>query len=153
MDTSNDAMPDVKTSRLVQYSFSQAIEECYGNECIDKIAYNAGEIAGNTFFNWYLKKIASLEMLIGTIKAPMKEFGIKTLNVDDIYIENETVVLVLTAALYSQEMTSNPISSFKYEEGFIAAFLNTFTGRLFKVSVIEVENAYEANCRFQAEMI
>jgi hypothetical protein len=139
--------------RLMQFTFRDALEKRFGSQAADEIFYEAGMLAGQAFYRNYLSEIKEFDDFVLGLQAVMKEMRIGILRVEKADLALGQFVLTVSEDLDCSGLPELDFEVCVYDEGFIAALMESFTGRKFKVKEVDCWCTGDRTCRFKAEVI
>lgn len=139
--------------RLLQFCFRDVIELECGTEKTDKIFYDAGKLAGEHFYKNMLKPVDNLNDFVKQLQEVMKELGIGILRVEKADLENGEFVLTVSEDLDCSGLPELDFEICTYDEGFIAAIMESFTGKKFLVKEVDCWCTGDRTCRFSATVV
>jgi uncharacterized protein len=87
------------------------------------------------------------------LQETLRELGIGILRIEEADLEQGLLVLTVSEDLDCSGLPELEYEICVYDEGFIAALLENFTGRDFKVKEIDCWCTGDRTCRFRAEAI
>jgi uncharacterized protein len=136
--------------RLMQFCMRDVLEEQYGTENTDKIFFKAGYLAGTHFYEHFIPDTQDVSEFINTLQTSLKELSIGILRVEE--FEQSTGKLLLTV---SEDLDCSGLPELDYEvcvydEGFVAAILDRFTGKKYSVEEVDCWCTGDRTCRFLA---
>ena len=140
----------VEGYRLLQFTFRDVIEQHVGTEKTDKIFYEAGVLAGKEFYAHMLTPTTDLNDFIRELQKILKELGIGILRVEKADMEKKEIILTLSEDLDCSGLPELDYEICTYDEGFIAALLESFSGIKFIVKEIDCWCTGDRTCRFMA---
>jgi len=143
-------MMRIEVYRLMQYCFRDILENRYGNEDADAITYQAGYLAGNHFFKQLIGETKSIGELVKKLQMVLKDLGIGILRVED---HDETTGKIILTVSEDLDCSGLPELSYEvctYDEGFIAAILESALGKKYDVKEIDCWCTGDRTCRFRA---
>ncbi len=146
-------MTRVEIYRLMQFTFRDMMEKELGTKKTEQLFYDSGKLAGKEFYNHYLKDIKELNQFINQIQSLFKEMGIGILRLEHIDLDNGELILTVSEDLDCSGLPENGIEICTYDEGFISALLENFTGKPFVVKEIDCWCTGDRTCRFQAKTL
>ena len=141
----------VEVYRLMQFTFRDVIERKYGTKIADEIFYEAGKIAGEEFFNQFLSDTTEMSAFVKKLQELMKEFGIGILRIEEADAEANKMVLTVGEDLDCSGLPELDYEVCKYDEGFIAGIIESFTGKPYKVKEIDCWCTGDRTCRFSVD--
>jgi uncharacterized protein len=139
--------------RLMQFTIRDVLEQHLGSEEADKIFYEAGKLAGKHFYDHFLTGAKDIDSYIIRLQETLKELGIGILRIEQAELERGLLVLTVSEDLDCSGLPELEYEICVYDEGFIAALFENFTGRNFKVKEIDCWCTGDRTCRFKAEAI
>ena len=140
--------------RLMQFCFRDILEDKYGTEEADKIFYEAGHLAGRSFFeNVLVPKPDSFEELVNRLQSILKDLGIGVMKVEEAALDALTFTLSIAEDLDCSGLPDLGYEVCIYDEGFLAGILEMFTGKPFKVKEVDCWCTNERTCRFTAQAL
>jgi predicted hydrocarbon binding protein len=139
--------------RLMQFTFRDVMEQELGAEKTDEIFYQAGKLAGTEFYRQFLSQIRELNEFIKSLQSILKEMGVGILRVEKADTERSSFVLTISEDLDCSGLPELHYEICKYDEGFIAGLLESFTGYQFKVKEVDCWCLGDRTCRFTADLI
>jgi uncharacterized protein len=136
--------------RLMQFCMRDVLEQEVGTENTDKLFYKAGYLAGTHFYEHYVPETQDVNEFVRSLQTSLKEMAIGILRVEE--YEQLTGKLLLTV---SEDLDCSGLPELDsqicvYEEGFIAALLDRFTGREYSVEEVDCWCTGDRTCRFLA---
>ena len=143
----------VEVYRLMQFTFRDAIEQIAGTEKTDEIFYLAGKLAGKSFYEKMLVPTQDLNNFVKQLQEALKELGIGILRVETVDMDKGELVLTISEDLDCSGLPELDFELCKYDEGFISALLESFTGMPFMVKEIDCWSTGDRTCRFHASKI
>ena len=140
----------VEVYRLMQFTFRDAIEQVFGTEKTDDIFYLAGKLASKSFYEKMLMPTQDLNNFVKQLQEALRELGIGILRVETVDMEKGELVLTVSEDLDCSCLPELDFELCKYDEGFISALLESFTGMPFAVKEIDCWSTGDRTCRFHA---
>lgn len=139
--------------RLMQFCFRDVLEQHVGSEKADQLFYEAGKLAGCEFYKHFLKPTADFDEFVNQLQSILKEMGIGILRIEKADLEQGIVILSLSEDLDCSGLPELDYEICVYDEGFIAALMESFTGKPSKVKEVDCWCTGDRTCRFRAEVI
>ena len=139
--------------RLMQFSFRDVIEQQLGTEACDKIFYEAGYLAGVELYKHFFLGITDLNEFVKQLQGVLKDLSIGILRIEKADIERGEFTLTVSEDLDCSGLPELDFEICIYDEGFIAALMESFTGRKFKVKEIDCWCTGDRTCRFTANAV
>jgi predicted hydrocarbon binding protein len=138
--------------RLMQFCFRDVLEQRFGAEAADDVFYEAGKLAGAEFAAHLLGKPADLGDFVAELQRVLREMGIGILRVEKADADKGQFVVTVSEDLDCSGLPETGESICVYDEGFIAALLESYTGRRFVVKEVDCWCTGDRTCRFTAEV-
>ena len=138
--------------RLMQFSFRDIIEQHYGSAAVDEVFYEAGKLAGQEFAEHLLSRPADLGDYVAELQRVLRDMGIGILRVEKADAERGEFVVTVSEDLDCSGLPETGEAICTYDEGFIAALLESYTGRPFRVKEVDCWCTGDRTCRFTAEV-
>ena len=139
--------------RLMQFTFRDILEKNYGTAEADRIFYEAGELAGRAFYGHVLGDPKDFDSFIKGLQSTLQEMKIGILRVEKSDLEKGQFVITVSEDLDCSGLPELDYEICKYDEGFIAGLLESYSGKPFKVKEVDCWCTGERTCRFKAEAI
>jgi uncharacterized protein len=143
----------VELYRLLQFAFRDVIEQHVGTEATDKIFYEAGFLAGTEFYTHFLTPTRDINAFLRELQAVLKDLGVGILRVEEADLEKGELTLTVSEDLDCSGLPELDDEICKYDEGFICALLQSFSGRKFLVKEIDCWCTGDRTCRFSAKAV
>ncbi|NLL37057.1 MAG: 4-vinyl reductase [Fretibacterium sp.] len=140
----------VEAYRLMQFTLRDVIEAKYGTEEADAVFYAAGKMAGQAFYEYYLKGIEDVGEFVRELQAKLKELKIGILRVESMSEEVGKLVLTVDEDLDCSGLPEIGFGICVYDEGFIAGILENFTDTPYVVKEVDCWCTGDRTCRFSA---
>ena len=138
--------------RLMQFCFRDVLEQRFGAEVADEVFYEAGKLAGTEFAAHLLSQPEELGDFVAELQRVLRELGIGILRVEKADPESGQFVVTVSEDLDCSGLPETGESICVYDEGFIAALLESYTGRRFVVKEVDCWCTGDRTCRFTAEV-
>ena len=139
--------------RLMQFCFRDVLEQHLGTEKTDQIFYEAGKLAGQEFHQRFLVQVTDFDLYVSQLQTLFRDMGIGILRVEKADLEKGSLVLTVSEDLDCSGLPELNYEICIYDEGFIAALMEGFSGSPFKVKEIDCWCTGDRTCRFTAEKI
>ncbi|MCF8064725.1 MAG: 4-vinyl reductase [Desulfarculaceae bacterium] len=139
--------------RLMQFCIRDVLEQNIGKEKADNIFYQAGHLAGNEFYKNILGPQSDFNEFVRSLQEALKDLGIGILRVEKADLEAGSFVVTVSEDLDCSGLPELDYEICIYDEGFIAALMESFTGSRFKVKEVDCWCTGDRTCRFTAEVI
>jgi len=136
--------------RLMQYSFRDVLEKNFGTDETDRIFYDSGFLAGRAFYDNLIGLQDDLSNFVNKLQTLLKEMGIGILRIEESDPENGRFVITVSEDLDCSGLPESGTAVCTYDEGFIAALLESFSGKKYSVMEIDCWSTGDRTCRFSA---
>lgn len=143
----------IEVYRLMQFSFRDVLEQRYGAEAADELFFEAGELAGRQFAEHLLSRPPDLGDYVAELQRVLRDMGIGVLRVEKADVERGQFVVTVSEDLDCSGLPETGDAVCTYDEGFIGALLESYTGRPFKVTEVDCWCTGDRTCRFRAEAV
>lgn len=140
----------VELYRMMQFSIRDVLEQRIGSEDTDRLFYDAGYLAAKVFYDTYLSGTTDLQTFVAHLQQLMRETGMGVLRVEKADMEAGELLLTVSEDLDCSGLPELDYEICHYDEGFIAALLERFSGVKFKVREIDCWCTGDRTCRFHA---
>lgn len=138
--------------RLMQFCFRDIIEQRHGTEESEIIFYEAGKLAGQHFYKNLVGETGDLNAFVKKLQELLSELGIGVLRVEKADVGKGSFVLTVSEDLDCSGLPELDYEICTYDEGFIAALLESFTGKKFRVKEVDCWCTGDRTCRFSADV-
>lgn len=138
--------------RLMQFCFRDVLEARFGTDAADELFYDAGKLAGREFAAHLLTAHDDLGDFVAELQGVLGEMGVGILRVEKADAEKGQFVVTVSEDLDCSGLPELGESICVYDEGFIAALLESHTGHPFVVKEVDCWCTGDRTCRFTAEM-
>ena len=142
----------IEVYRLMQFSFRDVLESNYGTDKTDQLFYDAGKLAGIHFYKNIFNDIMEFNLFAKKLQEVLREMGIGILRIEKADTEKGAFILTVSEDLDCSGLPELDYEICKYDEGFIAGLMESFTGNKFKVKEVDCWCTGDRTCRFTAEM-
>jgi predicted hydrocarbon binding protein len=143
----------VEVYRLLQFCFRDVLEQELGTENTDRIFFNAGKLAGEHFYKNMQKPVDNFNDFVKQLQEVLKDLGIGILRIEEADLEKGVFVLTVSEDLDCSGLPELDYEICIYDEGFISALMESFTGRKFKVKEVDCWCTGDRTCRFTATVV
>jgi predicted hydrocarbon binding protein len=140
----------IEVYRLMLFCFRDVIEKNLGTGETDRIFYEAGRMAGSQMYEHLIGQPDSLNDFIARLQKVLLELGVGILRVEKADAEAGEFVLTLSEDLDCSGLPESDAEVCVYDEGMIAALLENFTGKKFRVREVDCWCTGDRTCRFRA---
>lgn len=142
----------VEVYRLMQFCFRDVLENDYGTKVADELFYRAGYLAGTHFYNHVIGDVKDLGVFVRKLQDALKEMSIGVLRIEEEDLANGRLTLTVSEDLDCSGLPELSYEICTYDEGFISALLECFSGKKFRVKEIDCWCTGDRTCRFLATM-
>ncbi len=142
----------VEIYRLMQFCLRDLIEQEVGTAGADRIFYEAGKLAGRQLYEHMVGTPASLDEFVAKLQTILRDMQIGVLRIEEVDPSANRIVLTVAEDLDCSGLPELNHEVCTYDEGFIAALLEGFTGRSYSVREVDCWCTGDRTCRFQAEL-
>lgn len=139
--------------RLMQYSFRDVLEQRLGSDETDRIFYDSGYLAGREFYQNLIGPMEDFNDFIKKLQTVMKELCVGILRVEEADLEEGRFIITVAEDLDCSGLPELGTQICTYDEGFIAALLECFSGKSFRVKEVDCWCTGDRTCRFNAQWI
>jgi len=143
----------VEVYRLMQFTFRDVMEDDLGTEKTDQLFYQAGKLAGVALYRQYFNHLKDLNEFIKHLQQILKDLGVGILRMEKVDMEQGSLILTVSEDLDCSGLPELHYEICKYDEGFIAGLLESFSGLPFKVKEVDCWCTGDRTCRFTAELV
>ena len=140
----------VEVYRLMQFCFRDVLEAQYGTEKADRLFYDAGFLAGTHFYNHVIGEVTDLGVFVRKLQDALKDMSIGVLRIEEEDLANGRLTLTVSEDLDCSGLPELSYEICTYDEGFISALLESFSGKKFRVKEIDCWCTGDRTCRFLA---
>lgn len=141
----------VEVYRLMQFTFRDVMEQELGSEGADRLFYQAGYIAGQSFYDQFFATETQANVFLHNLHQTLWDFGIGILHVEEMDLEKRTFTLTVGEDLDCSGLPETDFEICRYDEGFIAGLLESFFKVPFSVKEIDCWCTGDRTCRFSAK--
>ena len=142
----------VEVYRLMQFTFRDVLERRFGTEAADEIFFEAGKLAGTSFYEQYLAKAGSLNELVKILQSSFEELKIGVLRIESVSEDPLEITLAVGEDLDCSGLPELDYEVCTYDEGFIAGILGMAYKKEFSVKEIDCWCTGDRTCRFLAKV-
>jgi predicted hydrocarbon binding protein len=143
----------IEVYRLLQFCFRDVIEHELGTDSADRIFYKAGKLAGEHFYENMLRPVDNINDFVKQLQEVLKDLGIGILRIEEADLEKGVIVLTVSEDLDCSGLPELDYEICIYDEGFITALMESFTGKKFKVKEVDCWCTGDRTCRFSATVV
>jgi uncharacterized protein len=143
-------MVGVHAYRLMQYSFRDVLERKYGTEIADEVFHDAGRLAGREFAKNVIGEHKNLADFVKAAQDALRESKIGIMRVEEAAPDTNRFLLTVSEDLDCSGLPELGYGVCTYDEGFIAAVLESHLGRHFDVVEVDCWCTGDRTCRFEA---
>lgn len=139
--------------RLMQFCFRDVLEQRLGSEEADRIFYDSGYLAGRQFYQHLIGPQEDINVMVSKLQTVARDMGIGILRIEEVDLDRGWLVLTVSEDLDCSGLPESGEQLCTYDEGFIAAILESFSGCAFKVKEVDCWCTGDRTCRFTAERL
>ena len=143
----------VEIYRLMQFTFRDVLERRFGTEMADEIFFEAGKLAGLSFYEQYLAEAKGFNELARMLQESFEAMKAGVVRIEKITEDPLEVTLAIAEDLDCSGLPELDYEVCKYDEGFIAGVLGSAYNREFSVKEIDCWCTGDRTCRFLAKML
>lgn len=136
--------------RLMQYTIRDIIEEDFGDVSAKDIYRRAGYRAGVLFAQNVLDLSGDFDFFVANLQKTLLQQKIGILQIEEADMENQRLILTVSEDLDCSGLPIKGETVCDYDEGFIAAILEVYTGNKFYVVETDCWATGDRTCRFEA---
>lgn len=137
--------------RLMQFCFRDVLEQTYGSEQADRIFYEAGYLAGRHFYANLVGPVRDQNQFVAKLQYLLKELKIGILRMEEMDLAQGRLVVTVSEDLDCSGLPVRDQEICTYDEGFIAALMESFTARKYVVKEVDCWCTGDRTCRFSAQ--
>ena len=139
--------------RLMQFCLRDVLEEQVGTKEADMLFFKAGYLAGSHFSDHFVPATQDVNEFVKSLQTSLKELAIGILRIEQFDAETGKIMLTVSEDLDCSGLPELDYETCIYDEGFVAALLDKFTGKKYSVKEIDCWCTGDRTCRFQATPI
>jgi predicted hydrocarbon binding protein len=137
--------------RLMQFTLRDVLEKQFGAEKADALFREAGYLAGKEFYTHMLGDSADFGDFAKKLQQIFRQMQIGILCIEKADLVEGKFILTIAEDLDCSGLPEKDYEICVYDEGFIAALLESFSGQKFKVKEIDCWCTGDRTCRFKAD--
>lgn len=142
----------VEVYRLMQFTFRDVLERKFSTEVADEVFFEAGELAGSSFYEQYLSKAGSFNELVKILQDSFEDLKMGVLRIESMSEDPLEVTLAVGEDLDCSGLPELDYEVCRYDEGFIAGILGMAYKKKFSVKEIDCWCTGDRTCRFLAKV-
>lgn len=139
--------------RLLLFTLRDALEQRVGAEATDGVMYDAGRLAGEQVYRHLIGKVTDFDHYVARLQEVLRDMGVGILRVEEADLDAGRLVLTVSEDTDCSGLPDTDEEICIYDEGFIAALLESYAGRPFKVTEVDCWCSGDRTCRFEAEAV
>ena len=143
----------VAVYRLMQFTLRDVLIRRHGVEAADRVFYEAGELAGNHFYNNVITTRDSFNDFVAQLQDVLREMGGGILRIEKGDMEKLTFTLTVAEDLDCSGLPACNEQICTYDEGFISGLLAAHTGKKFSVKEVDCWCSGDRVCRFDVKAV
>lgn len=140
----------VEVYRLMQFCFRDVLEAELGTDKAEEIFFRAGYLAGMHFYKHEVAPVSELPEFVRKLETALREMSIGVLRIEEEDLAHGRMVLTVSEDLDCSGLPKLSYEICTFDEGFISAILEAFTGKPFRVKEIDCWCTGDRTCRFLA---
>ncbi|WP_333798466.1 4-vinyl reductase [Trichlorobacter lovleyi] len=140
----------VEAYRLMQFTLREVLERHYGTTVTDSLLYESGYLAGKHFYDQLVGPVADLHLFSKRLGQALRDLGIGILAIEEADLIDGRFVVTVSEDLDCSGLPVLDNSICTYDEGFVAALLESYSGRPFVVREVDCWANGARTCRFVA---
>lgn len=140
----------IEAYRLMQFAFRDIMEQQLGTDKADDIFFQSGKLAGKAFYENMITPTEDLNDFIRQLQKLLKELGMGILRVEKVDMALGEITLTVSEDLDCSGLPELDYEICRYDEGFIASLLESFSGIPFHVREVDCWCTGDRTCRFNA---
>jgi predicted hydrocarbon binding protein len=137
----------------MQFTFRDVMELDLGTEKTDRLVYQAGKLAGVAFYKQYFAHHKDFNEFVKNLQQMLKDLGVGILRMEKVDMEQGSLILTVSEDLDCSGLPVLHYEICKYDKGFIAGLLESFSGLFFKAKEADCWCTGDRTCRFTAELV
>ena len=146
------ALIRVEVYRLLKFALRDTLEKNLGSEKTDEIFYDAGKTAGGIFYNQFFSAVTDFNDFADQIQNVFRELKIGVFRFEQSNFEEGTFMMSVGEDADCSGLPELDYETCVYDEGFIAALLDKFTGKPATAKEIDCWTTGGRTCRFLAKV-
>ncbi len=139
--------------RLMQFCFRDVLERRFGTEAADQVFFDAGFLAGTQFYRNVIGQAADLAEFVRKVQGALQDLRIGVLRIEKAEPATGSYVLTVAEDLDCSGLPESGDEVCVYDEGFIAALFQAFTGREHRVKEVDCWCSGDRTCRFTVNAV
>ena len=139
--------------RLMQFCFRDILEQNFGTDKANEIFYDSGYLAGSELYKQFLTEAKDINEFVKKLQELLKNLNIGILRIEKADVDNGEFILSVSEDLDCSGLPELDYEICTYDEGLIAALMESFTGKKFKVKEVDCWCTGDRTCRFTAKVI
>jgi uncharacterized protein len=136
--------------RLMQFCMRDVLEEAYGTGNADKIFFKAGYLAGSHFYEHFVPVTKDVNEFVKSLQSALKDMAMGILRIEEFDSSTGKILLTVSEDLDCSGLPELDYEICVYDEGFVAALLDRFTGKKYSVKEVDCWCTGDRTCRFLA---
>jgi hypothetical protein len=139
--------------RLMQFTLRDVLEKQFGTEKADELFREAGYLAGKEFYTHMLGEQAEFGAFAKKLQETLRELQIGIVRIEKADLVEGEFILTLSEDLDCSGLPEKDYEICVYDEGFIAALMESFSGQKFEVREVDCWCTGDRTCRFTANVV
>lgn len=140
----------VEMYRLMQYCLRDVVAKRYGVAATDEVFYEAGYLAGTEFVEHLIDGREQIGDYLSGLQRVLREMGVGVFRVEQADPATRSFVVTIAEDLDCSGLPESDDTTCTFDEGFLAAVFEKYTGRPHDVREVECWSTGDRICRFEA---
>lgn len=137
--------------RLLQFTLRDVLERHYGDNTVDALFYEAGYQSGRLYYDQLIGPVSDFQEFIKRAGQSLRDLGIGILAVEEADPDAGRFVVTMSEDADCSGLPVLDDTICTYDEGFIAALLESFSGNSYVVREVDCWASGARTCRFIAQ--
>lgn len=137
--------------RLLQFTLRDVLERHYGESTVDALFYEAGYQSGRLYYDQLIGPVSDFQEFIKRAGQSLRDMGIAILAVEEADPGAGRFVVTMSEDADCSGLPALDDTICTYDEGFIAALLESFSGSSYVVREVDCWASGARTCRFIAQ--
>lgn len=142
----------VEVYRLMQFTFRDVLESKFGTDVADEVFFEAGKLAGESFFEQYLANAGNVSELVKILQDSFEELKMGVLRIESMSEDPLEMTLAVAEDLDCSGLPELDYEVCRYDEGLIAGILGKAYQKEFSVKEVDCWCTGDRTCRFLAKV-
>lgn len=137
--------------RLLQFTLRDVLERRYGDSTVDTLFYEAGYQSGRLYYDQLIGPVSDFQEFVKRAGQSLRDLGVGILAVEEADPGAERFVVTMSEDADCSGLPALDDTICTYDEGFIAALLESFSGSSYVVREVDCWANGARTCRFTAQ--